>query len=80
MQLKFTIDEMPENSEILIISSFNPSFWKTHKEDTMEKITVTKEDEGKTFSFKSTNEVFLVTRCIDNCVKSVNAEDSSGPV
>lgn len=63
MQMTITIDEMPENGEVMLISSFNPSFWKTQGKD-MEHVSVTAANEPQTFSFKSTNEIWVVTRCM----------------
>ena len=71
IQLKIFIDEIPENGEILLFSSFNPSFWKTQPK--LQQLIVSEPGEKM---FKSTNEIWIITRCKGTCIKG---GDSPGP-
>ena len=79
IRLNIEIEEIPANGEVHLISSFNPDFWLNQPKTEYEIVR----EAGVTHDFKSTNEVWVITRCLDGpCVGSTEApysEDEPGP-
>ena len=61
VRLNIKITEIPPSGEVWLFSSYNPSFWKN--QPTLETIVV--REANQEYSFKSTNEVWVITRCKD---------------
>lgn len=58
--------QVPENGEILMLSNYRPDYWKNQPKLVTEIITakdVEDADGAKEVMFKSTNELYLITRC-----------------
>ena len=59
IRLNIKITEIPPSGEVWLFSSYSPSFWMNQPK--LEKYIVT--EVNQEFSFKSTNEVWVITRC-----------------
>ena len=73
VKIQVKVEEIPKNGEVRLISSFDPSFWMNQPKTIYEIV----ETEGTEMQFKSTNEVWVITRCKGGrCIKSDNAKGS----
>ena len=59
IRINIKVDELPPKGEVYLFSSFAPDFWMNQPKT--EKIVIT--EAGFEQSFKSTNEVWIMTRC-----------------
>ena len=69
IQLSINVKKVPEDGEILMFSNYRPDFWKNQPKLIKEVVTAKdieeseSEDGGLEFLFKSTNEIWIITRC-----------------
>ena len=65
-QLSINVKKVPENGEILMLSNYRPDFWKNQPKLVTVVVTAKDVEEAKgnkEVLFKSTNEIWIVTRC-----------------
>ena len=60
IQIKVTVAQVPANGEVHLISSYNPTFWMN--QPITETYIIT--EPGTEKQFRSTNEVWIITRCV----------------
>lgn len=66
IQLSVNVKKVPEEGEILLLSNYRPDFWKNQPKLITKIITAddVKEADGDLqLMFKSTNEIWIITRC-----------------
>ena len=61
IRLNVNVEKVPPNGEVHLISAYNPNFWLNQPKLEYEIVT----EANTEYSFKSTNEVWIVTRCRD---------------
>ena len=63
IQLQLTLTKIPAGGKVLMISSFNPSFWKNQPKTTTIEVDSEQVKSNNEFRTKSTNEFYVVFRC-----------------
>ena len=66
IQLSINVRKVPEDGEILMLSNYRPDYWKNQPKLVTKIITaqdVEDADGDKQVMFKSTNEIYIITRC-----------------
>lgn len=72
VRIRVAVNQIPADSEVLLISSYKPDFWMNQPKT--QEIIIT--EAGEEHSFMSTNEVWIMTRCtnLDGCTGSFEIE------
>ena len=66
IQLSINVRKVPEDGEILMLSNYRPDYWKNQPKLVTKIITaqdVEDADGDMQVMFKSTNEIYIITRC-----------------